>query len=266
MQSEALRRVILERLSKFEATYSRFRPDSTVTTMATKAGDYALPADATALFALYRKLYDVTEGAVTPLIGDSLSAAGYDANYSFTRDSTKPLPQPLAWDEALSFTPPTLTIKKPTMLDFGAAGKGYAADLVANVLYESEIDDFCVDASGDFVIDSAKPTSIGLEHPARPGYVIGTARITHGSLCGSAGNRRAWGDYHHILDPHSLASPHDISAVWAYAKSGLYADGLATALFFTPPQTLHQVFEFEYVIVRQDMSAEISPGFPGELF
>jgi thiamine biosynthesis lipoprotein len=50
------------------------------------------------------------------------------------------------------------------------------------------------------------------------------------------------------------------------ADTALVADGLATALFFVPAQHLRPHFDFEYVIMKSNGTAEVSPGFPGEIF
>jgi len=46
----------------------------------------------------------------------------------------------------------------------------------------------------------------------------------------------------------------------------LIADGLATALFFVDPKKLQTLRTFEYCIVRDDFSFDVSKHFPGELF
>src|SRR5690348_10121080 len=69
---------IMNRIEEFDKAYSRFRQDSLVMKMAREAGEYTLPEDADKMLALYRKMYDVTGGLVTPLIGQVLVDAGYD--------------------------------------------------------------------------------------------------------------------------------------------------------------------------------------------
>jgi thiamine biosynthesis lipoprotein len=97
--------------------------------------------------------------------------------------------------------------------------------------------------------------------------VIGVATLkTHQSICGSAGNRRAWATFHHIINPHTLESPRNILAVWALANSTLEADALTSGLFFTTPQILATEFLYEYAIMYADHSVEYSPHFPGEFF
>jgi thiamine biosynthesis lipoprotein len=255
---------IQERIAVFDRNYSRFRDDSLVTEISKKAGVYMFPDDAEPLFLLYEKLYQLTNGSVTPLIGNVLSDAGYDAVYSL---QSKLLASPLDWDDVLERQGQQLTVKQPVILDFGAAGKGYLIDIVADMIRQEQIESFCVDAGGDMIYDNTvEPLRVGLEHPEDPKKIIGVAHILNQSLCGSAGNRRAWGKFHHIINPHTLESPKNIMAVWVIASSTLIADGLTTALFFTDPIILEKEYQFEYLIVYQDYSIQKSNQFPGEIF
>ncbi len=259
-----LLQVILKRIDEFDKNYSRFRGDSLVTRMAKKAGTYALPTDAHLMLNMYRNLYESTDGLVTPLIGQVLSDAGYDAEYSL---KSKKMSSPPSWDEVLKVGPSHLTLKQPALLDFGAAGKGYLVDIIGELLETRGFSSFCIDAGGDILY--RHPTArldVGLEHPGDPSLAIGVAHLQNQALCGSAGNRRAWGEYHHIFNPKKLISVREIQAVWVVAESALLADGLATALFFAPAERLHKQYTFEYALVRADETLEHSTQFPAEFF
>jgi thiamine biosynthesis lipoprotein len=257
--------IIQEYIDGFDKNYSRFRADSLVTHMSKKADSYKLPSDARPMLDLYHQLYQITDGAMTPLIGQTLSDAGYDAGYSL---KPKPLAQPPSWEAVLDYSFPKLKLLCPALLDFGAIGKGYLVDLVANLLKQCDIQNFCVDAGGDMVYQNKtdQPLRVGLEHPDNAGQVIGVAHISNQSLCGSSGNRRAWEAFHHIMDPRTLTSPHHIKAAWVVADTTLLADGLTTALFFVEPEKLKKHYNFEYAIVHEDYSLERSEKFPAEFF
>jgi len=258
-------KLIMNRIAVYDKHYSRFRNDSLVAEMSRHAGEYVLPDDAKPMFDLYEKLYKLTNGSVTPLIGNLLSDAGYDATYSL---ETKTLHMPSKWEDAIEYAFPRLTIKQPVLLDVGAAGKGYLVDIVGNLLLDQGVVSFTINAGGDIVhTDSeGKKIHVGLEHPNDSTSAIGVAQIGNESICGSAGNRRTWNQFHHILDPHKLESPHHIAAVWVIAKTGLLADALTTCLFFVEPEILKNEFSFEYLIVYADLTMRKSPGFNAEMF
>ncbi|KAB2703282.1 FAD:protein FMN transferase [Brucella lupini] len=266
-----LRARILERIERFDATYSRFRDDSLVARIATaeEGGCFDLPDDACGLFDLYDRLHAVTGGAVDPLAGHDLELLGYDARYSFQHD-------PLAiarysherrnWPDDVTRDGSRITTRRRALIDVGAAGKGYLVDIVAEILRADGIDAFVVDAGGDLVHRGPEPLAVGLEHPVDPALAIGIARLDGGALCASAVNRRAWGPFHHVVDGRTGVPVRDVIATWVVADDALTADGLATALFFVPAERLAGSFHFSFVRMFANGRAEISPDFDGELF
>ena len=258
-------RAIGARIDEFDSVYSRFRADSLVTRIATTSGSWQFPPDAAPLFALYRTLYNATEGAMSPLVGGRLENLGYDRDYTLT-----PKPESVdvpIWDDIMHWDGTRLTTTEPVLVDVGAAGKGYLVDLVALVLREAGIDEYLIDASGDLLHRGGTPVRVGLEHPFDPTKAIGVCELSNAALCASAPGRRSWGPgLHHILDATTGLPTDTVAATWALATSGLQADGLATALFFAAAPALGAGFKFEYVRMFPDSRIEYSRAFPGELF
>jgi thiamine biosynthesis lipoprotein len=257
-----LNEAVTARIAEFDKNHSRFRSDSLVAEMSRAAGNYLLPDDAQPMFDLYEKLNTLSNGQVTPLIGQMLVDAGYDASYSLKPGKLHKPPQ---WEDVMDYRYPNLTLRKPALLDVGAAGKGYLVDLVAKVIEDHGIKAYCVDAGGDMVC-KGEDVRVGLEHPDHNDEVIGIVTLQNQALCGSAGNRRKWAQYHHIMDPAKLASAQGVKAVWVTAATALIADGLATALFFVAPDKLMRHYTFNYAVVADDNSLSYSPGFPADFF
>ena len=256
---------IKHRIDEFDKAYSRFRSDSLITRISKESGDFVLPDDARDMMDLYKRVYDITRGQVTPLIGSVLVDAGYDAQY--TLKQKKELKIPPAWETVIQYEHPVLSVRDPILLDFGAAGKGYLVDIVSRLLFDAGIESFCVDAGGDMVYRNTegKQLSVGLEDPNNTSNAIGVVSILNQSICGSAGNRRVWGDFHHVIDPSTLSSPKHRSAVWVIAENAILADILTTALLFTEAEVLQQFYSFEYCILNPDYSIETSRGFQSKL-
>jgi thiamine biosynthesis lipoprotein len=261
----SVRARLLAIVERYDGDWSRFRSDSTVSAMAREPGRYELRAEAADLGRLYRSLYDITGGAMTPLIGGSLERLGYDAAYSL-RSAGSALPAP-RWEDVLTWDGTVLTTSAPLVLDVGAAGKGQLVDLLAVELRSCGVDSFVIDASGDLLHRGPDPVSVALEHPYDPARAIGTVLLVGGALCASASNRRAWGDgLHHVLDGTTGLPVSTAVATWAMAESTLVADALATALFFVPGSELERSFDFSWLTVFSDGSAAYSAGFEGTLF
>lgn len=260
-----LERAILDRVDQFDRAYSRFRDDSLVSRLSHGPGTVQLPPDAPLLLDLYRKLYDATDGAVTPLVGASLERLGYDRTYRLTPDGPA-IPAP-AWEDAIAWDGSALTSLRPVTVDVGAAGKGYLVDLVSDVIAAGGHEEFIVDAGGDIRRLGPGTIRVGLEHPLDQTKAIGVIELGSGAICASATNRRAWGPgLHHVIDPITGLPTTSVLATWALAASTLEADGLATALFFTDPARLAEVFDFQYVVVDSAGRVTYSPDLMGELF
>ncbi|MFE4834196.1 FAD:protein FMN transferase [Arthrobacter sp. NPDC056691] len=260
-----LRSSLLDEVERYDATWSRFREDSLVTLMSRAPGQYQLPPEAAGLAALYRQLYTLSGGAMTPLIGESLERLGYDPHYSL-QPHGEAAPPP-AWDAVLEWQGTSLRTTAPVMLDIGAAGKGQLVDLLAGQLRSHRVKDFFIDASGDLLNGGPEPVQVALEHPYDTTKAIGTVPLGSGALCASASNRRAWGDgLHHVLDGTTGAPVRTVVATWARAETAMEADALATALFLVPAEDLDRNFRFSWLKVFSNGSAEYSAEFEGALF
>ncbi len=229
-----------------------------------------LPEDAGPLLELYRRLYVVTDGRVSPLVGQRLVDLGYDRAYSLRPTGrTTPIP---AWDDVLAWDGEVLSTVRPVTLDVGAAGKGYLVDLLGAILSEHGlaergVAEFTIDASGDILRRGSGSIRVGLEHPLDATLAIGVVNLADGSICGSASNRRSWGDgLHHVVDAITGLPTRRVVATWAMAPTALEADGIATALFFAEPDRIADEFEYTYVRMNDDATVEFSPHIDGELF
>jgi thiamine biosynthesis lipoprotein len=256
---------ISARIERFDRDWSRFRDDSLVTRIARHPGRHRLPDDAGPLLDLYRELYEVTSGRVSPLVGGALESLGYDREYSLRPRAT---PQAVpSWSDAIAWDGEYLETATPVVLDVGAAGKGYLIDLVSALLFDEGIGEHVVDASGDLLARGEVRMRVALEHPGDPRKAIGVVELHDGALAASATNRRAWGPgLHHVLDAVTGAPTSGVLATWALAPTALLADGAATALFFDPSPDWVQRREIHYVRMFASGAAELSPSYPGELF
>lgn len=260
---DSISKKINDLIGEFDKDYSRFRKDSLVFQMSQKTGKYKPPESGQIMMELYGKLYKLTEGKFTPLIGQALIETGYDDSYSFR---PKKVNEVKPWDFVMEFKDSSIEIIEPAILDFGGVGKGCLIDLISELFLAEGITEFCIDGGGDIYSRSDNFFRVGLEHPEDPKQVIGVAQIKNQSICASSGNRRKWGNFHHILDPETLKSPDKILATWVIADQAIIADSLATCLFLVEPERLSSEFKFEYLVLYPDYTFKKSDGFSEELF
>lgn len=261
--SDALKSSIMARVDMYDKTYSRFRSDSLVSRIRSKAGRYRLPDDAGPLLVFYKQLYDLTDGNITPLVGRAMEQLGYDAQYSLTPGRVDSVP---GWDEALSYQPPVLEAKQSGLvLDFGAAGKGRLVDIIYDILLGHDHDELVINAGGDICVHGATQR-IELEDPHDQTRSLGYVELDSGqAICASAANRRTWGKHHHIVNPHTGQSEQSLSASWVIADDCMHADGLATAMWFTEAAKLARQFQFGFLLIAGD-SMRHSEGFNATLY
>lgn len=262
--SAATKKEIIAYIEKFERVYSRFRDDSIVAMLSRNAGEYELDENSIALSEFYRKLYDATDGAMSPFIGRSLEAAGYGMDYSLTPDTPQPAPE---WKSTIRWHGGKIIAELPVVLDIGAAGKGVLVDKVSEIIEKSGVTSYVIDASGDVRHRGDDTQRIGLENPHNTSEIIGIMELQNASLCASATNRRRWADgWHHVLDGRTGEPVTDIIATWVIAENTMLADGLSTALFFVGGDRLLHIEDFQYVRLHANGKIENSKNFVGQLY
>ena len=262
---DATRRSVLGVVDAIDGRWSRFRADSIVSRAAVEGGSWELDAADDRLLCLYDALHDVTDGAVTPLVGRRLADLGYDADYTL-RPSGRPADVP-PWD-VVRWDPPVLHLAEPVLVDVGAAGKGFVVDAVSRCLTEAGHRRHTVDGSGDVLHAGEWPLRVALQDPRDHAKAVGVVEVASGeALAASATDRRSWRDgLHHVLDGRTGEPTREVVATWAVADDAMTADGLATALFFTDPEALARRWSFGWVIMKADGSVRWSRDLAVEVF
>lgn len=265
MDFDDLTREIVTKCRVFEELYSRFRDTSLVRELATKTGLVDVPADLVSMLRLCQVLNKLSHGAFNPFVGSTLEDIGYDESYSLQpKQTVRAVP---VFSESINIIDDMhINFLQPVLIDIGAVGKGYAVDLIVKFLDAQGLKRFLVDGSGDVFYRGDEPLRAGLEHPDDPTKVIGVINLSNCAFCASAGNRRRWSTYHHIINPHTLTSPHTILGTWVKAESAALADGLATAIFLSDPDDLTKELPFDYCMLNNEYRVKRSQGFDAEFF
>ncbi|GMA32676.1 FAD:protein FMN transferase [Litorihabitans aurantiacus] len=248
-------------VAEFDYMWSRFRADSLVTALGREGGTIPVGHDGEAMLRLYSRLYAATDGAVNPLVGAALEHLGYDASYRLTPLPGAPAPVP-TWEGIFQGTTALLTVRRGTVLDVGAVGKGRLVDLVADILIRAGQHTFTVDAGGDMRHagraagddDASQPLGpplrVALEHPFDASRAVGVVGLRDAAIAASATNRRAWAEgLHHVIDARTGAPVADVTATWAIARTAMLADAASTAAFFLPPQEVLTALDGVHAVV-----------------
>ena len=173
----------------------------------------------------------------------------------------------------------TVFLSHPGMqVDVGGIGKGFAADLVADVMKNAGAKAGVVAISGDIKTFGRMPDGkkflFGIQHPRKEqGHVIATIELEDEAVSTAGDYQRFFEQdglrYHHILDPQTLQPARLSQSVTVIASQGVMADGLDTGIFVMGPTKgmvlIERLPEVEGVIVDADGKVTISSGLKGRL-
>ena len=167
----------------------------------------------------------------------------------------------------------TITLSAGAGLDLGAAAKGYAVDLAADVLAKDKnIASALINAGGNIKTvgtkTDGKPWRIALQHPRRPGNYLGIIQLNAQEAIATSGDYQRYYEidgirYHHILDPHTGKPAYNAISVTIVTPSALLADYYSTLLFVLPHEKALEVLathpETAAIIVKPNQEIYISP-------
>ena len=129
----------------------------------------------------------------------------------------------------------TVSILDSMGIDLGGIAKGYAIDLAYDVLKESKLDAFLINAGGDIRVYSRndKKWKIGIQNP-RENNILGYFEIKNGAVVTSGdyekyiiiNNKR----YCHMINPKTGFPENDIASITIFANNATFSDAIATAV------------------------------------
>jgi FAD:protein FMN transferase len=228
-----------EELDRIEGNLSRFIDNSDVSRINSLAAGQPLQVGLSAFECLQRsvEMSMQTKGAFDITIGPL-----YDCWLNEDRTPRKPSKKNL--DAALKKTgnkfivlnesEHTVTLRTSDVhIDFGAVGKGYAADKIAQLLSEWGIKVALISAGQSTVLPIGVPDGlagwpISLSDPADYSRLIAKINLS-GRAISASGLRKG----QHIINPRS-GEPVTRPGAWSMAKTATEADALSTAFMVMP--------------------------------
>ncbi len=208
---------------------------------------YVIDAHFEKVFDVSKLIYEATNGAFDPTIGDVVNA------WSFGADKNKFLTDSTTIDSIMKFVGFNKVhlingeiVKQPkTYLEFNAIAKGYGVDVVGLFLESHNITNYLVNIGGEIRVsgknmDKNKPWTVGLDQPRFDGlqnpddYVL-AVELNNEAMATSGTYRKFKIDntgrrYAHIMDTKTgYPSKSNILSVSVIAKSCALADAYATA-------------------------------------
>lgn len=241
------------RLSEIEKRMSVTIPTSDIArvNLAAGLGPVAISEDTFIVLQTALEYAQLSNGAFNPAIGPlvNLWAIGSDAPYLPTQTEIDKTIKLCDWRDVYieqntkekNFFATAFLAKKGMSLDLGGIAKGYAADELAKILRENNIEGAIIDIGGNIYAvgkkEAGAPWRVGIKNPFYSmGAPILRVDITNTSVVTSGVYERFFEQddrrYHHLLDT-SIGYPADngLMSVTIVAESSMIADVLATAVF-----------------------------------
>lgn len=237
--------------SEFNEHYSRFRADSQISILNRERILHSPSKELQDILAYGKSLFVRTQQTFNLLTGHILEARGYDANYSFTPNTSEPLAtcNPL-FD--LTIDPAVITLTCGN-IDIGGYGKGWLIDVIARDLLTHGAKYFLINGGGDMYAtsDNEKPITIYLEHPTEPGKYVTKTSLLNQAFAASSPFKRQWkaGEkmYTHIV---SETEVEDI-ATFVKANTAVDADAFATMAMLLPEERIGAVAVSENLAIAR---------------
>ena len=162
----------------------------------------------------------------------------------------------------------TVSIEPDMMVDLGSVGKGYTAEVLANLMKEEGVTSALFSLGGNIQTVGTKSDGsdwfIGIPAAEEDRY-LGGVSVTDKAVVTSGGYERYFtGDdgqvYWHIMDPKTGApAKNGLVSVTIISDSGFLCDGLSTALFVMGPEKAaeHWRSHRNYEAVLEDDKGQI---------
>jgi thiamine biosynthesis lipoprotein len=253
----------VERLEELEALWSRFRADSEISVLNERAGVPVLVSQCTyQLIEHALEGWRLTEGRFDPTLLRELRAAGYDRSFELLqvgggatgsalpamtarRAMSRVAQSSRAERIKLDRTIGTVWLGPDVEFDPGGIGKGFAADLVVDLVLAAGARGALVNVGGDLRVEGAAPEGAGwvvaIADPMDSDRVVGTVALGSGAVASTWRTKRAWTApdgtaRHHLIDPaNGFPAASGLAGVTVVTGQGWQAEVLAKGAFLAGP-------------------------------
>ena len=247
-QAQSALHAALAELQRLEAQYSRYRPDSVVSTINANAGLRPMVCDAEtwSLLDFAQQLYERSQGLFDITSGVYRRAWNF-ASGQMPEQSTLEQLQPLVgWSKVERNAGHIGLPQKGMEIDLGGLVKEYAVDRVCMVLQSHGVESALVSLAGDLKAIGTKPDGqpwqAGIAHPRKPGQLMASISLHNMALATSGDYERVivlnGQRYAHIIHPQTGWPVSHWQSVSVQAPSCLVAGGISTLAMLMQAQGL----------------------------
>ena len=273
----------LKEIRRLEELLSTWIPDSELSQVNAAAGQQPVPVSKETMVLLKQSLEmdRLTTGGFNIAIGPAVAAwnVSDEGRVPTLHEINAIRPLIDIGNLKLNLQSGTVFLTRSDMqVDVGGIGKGFAADLAAEVMIAAGATAGVVAISGDIKTFGRMPDGqqfvFGIQHPRlEQSNVLATIELEDEAVSTAGDYQRYFEQdgvrYHHILDPQTLQPARSTQSVTVIASQGVMADGLDTGIFVMGPEKgmalIERLPEVEGVIVDAEGNVTISSGLKSRL-
>ena len=241
-QGRALTQSVMEEMQRIDNLMSTYKPESELSAVNARAANAPVPVSSE-LFTLIKhalNFSDVTSGA----FDITYASAGQHYDY---RTGNKPDEQQLqAALSAIDYRHVKLDPQKSTVeflnpgvrIDLGGIAKGYAVDRSIAILRSAGVNNALVSAGGDTRVIGKRwdrPWNVGIRNPRDKDSIVSMIPLENSAISTSGDYERYFEEdgvrYHHILNPGTGKSTHEIHSSSIIGNVATDTDALSTSVF-----------------------------------
>lgn len=260
---------------RLERLWSVTDRDSDIYALNQSSGQPVVMSDETVqLISFALQMAEETGGSLEPTLYPILTAWGFTTETNRVPSAT----EISTLLEAVDYTQVRLEgnsvcLADGMMLDLGAVGKGYAGDLVSQVLKENGIESALLDIGGNIQAVGSKPDGspwrLGLRNPFDGGN-LGVLEVSNLAVVTSGNYERyfvgedgKW--YGHIIDPATgYPVENGLASVTVISEEGRLCDALSTSLFVMGLEDASDYWRqhknFEMILITVDGEIYLTDG------
>jgi len=239
-----LKQQVSESLESLNKTFSTFNHDSELSKLNKSGANeiVSVSKKMSEVLSISAKVHKLTNGYFDPTIDPLVRLWGFGRDFRNTYPSKQEIDNELIniGYESIIISGNIISKKKLVTVDFASIAKGYAVDIISEILMNSEKKDYLVEIGGELFVNGDEYFRNGwdvqIANPAIPSNAsLMTIRIKNKGVAtsGSYLNFREFGGkkYQHIIDPHNgYPVENSLLSVTVIADSTVFADALATGL------------------------------------
>lgn len=221
-----------------------------------------------------KEIYNNTGGTFDPSIGLLVQAWGFGPDQKLPKIDSTTVDSLMAMTgfDRVEFNEDSISMPTNFQIDFSAIAKGYAVDVVGELLESKGITNYMVEIGGEVRCRGnnyeEKPWSLGIEDPTVSTLeqkLLAIVRLRDRSLATSGNYRNYYEEdgkiYAHIIDPRTgYTSKHNLLSASVFASNCMTADAYATAFMvvgFDYARELILAFDLDAILIYRNEEGKI---------